>query len=117
MLPQYKNLKGLTLVLTILLSTPLIAACATTNPQIVLAAVECAPYIPPEYRKQIIGAQPLPKGATVGLLADRLDEQTANLDRSQGRTSDVIGLVDTCDKRNKEILKEAFPDKPWYKFW
>ena len=103
--------------MTTLLLTPSITACATTNPQIVLAAVECAPYIPPEYRKQIVGAQPLPKPATVGMLADRLDEQTANLDRSQGRTSDVISLIDTCDKRNKQILKEAFPEKPWYKFW
>jgi hypothetical protein len=117
MLLQYKKLKGPMLALTMILSIPLITACATTNPQVVLAAVECAPYIPPEYRKQLIGAQPLPKGATVGLLADRLDEQTATLDRSQGRTSDVIALVDTCDVRNKQILKEAFPDKPWYKFW
>jgi hypothetical protein len=59
----------------------------------------------------------LPQGATIGTLVDRLDEQTYNLDRANGRTSDVIGLIDACDKRNKGIIRELVPEKEWYQIW
>lgn len=87
------------------------------NQPLVLAAIECAPLVPEDYRKKIVGVAPLKKGDTPVVALDRLDEQTANLDRSQGRTSDVIGLIDACDKRNKGIIKELVPEKQWYEIW
>lgn len=84
---------------------------------LVLAAIECAPLVPQSYREKLQGVGPLPQGATIGTLADRLDEQTSNLDRANGRTSDVIGLIDACDKRNKGIIRELVPEKQWYEIW
>lgn len=59
----------------------------------------------------------LEKGSTVGTLGIKLDAQTGNLDRANGRTADVVSLVDKCDERNAGIIKKLVPDKPFWKIW
>ena len=70
-----------------------------------LAAVKCGTYIPETYRKPVEGVTPLAKGSTVGDLGVKLDTQTNNLDRANGRTGDLVALVDSCDTRNEGIIK------------
>lgn len=62
------------------------------------------------------GVSPLAEGATVGDLGAKLDAQTANLDRANGRTSDVLQIMDACDRRNQGIIREM-TKKPWWKVW
>lgn len=97
-----------------LLLTP---GCATTNQPLVLAAVKCGTYIPETYRQPVPGVTPLAKGSTVGDLGTKLDRQTNNLDQANGRTGDLVALVDSCDTRNQQIIKTLVPDKPFWKFW
>lgn len=52
------------------------------------------------------GVPLLPKDATDGILGERLDSQTANLDKANGRTKDLVNIIESCDKRNEEIVKE-----------
>ena len=82
-----------------------------------LAAVKCGTYIPETYRKPVEGVTPLAKGSTVGDLGVKLDTQTNNLDRANGRTGDLVALVDSCDTRNEGIIKKLVPEKPFWKFW
>ena len=65
----------------------------STNQPLVLAAVKCGTYIPETYRKPVMGVTPLAKGSTVGDLGAKLDSQTNNLDRANGRTGDLVSLV------------------------
>lgn len=53
----------------------------------------------------------------MGDLGVKLDTQTNNLDRANGRTSDLVALVDSCDTRNEGIIKKLVPEKPFWKFW
>lgn len=88
---------------------PLITACASTNLRLVALAIECP--VPEEYRKHIEGVGQLAPKSTTGDLATALNTQTANLDRSQGRTDDLIAQSDSCNTRNKEIIKALEPPK------
>lgn len=54
-------------------------------------------------------------GSDVGGLGQALDGQTARLDQANGRTSDVITVVDDCDRRNAELLKSIQPKKGLFK--
>lgn len=80
----------------------------------ILPALRCASLIPQTYRGDLPGVGPLGPNATVGDLATKLDEQTMNLKRANGRTSDVIAIVDACDQRQAEVA-EALKPRPWWK--
>jgi hypothetical protein len=41
----------------------------------------------------------------VGGLGDALNQQTANLDRANGRTADVIAITEACDRRQEAVVK------------
>ncbi len=87
--------------------------CASTSqipPALLTQVIKCSDQIPDEYRTKLKGVT-LEKGATLLDLGKALNSTTATLDRSQGRTGDLISLAEQCDKRNAEILKEAFKRK------
>lgn len=42
--------------------------------------------------------------------------QTAQLEKANGRTKDVIQLVDRCDALVEDMAKKLKP-KPFWKFW
>ena len=88
--------------------------CASTNQQLAVLAVNCGSAIPPEYRIPVKGVSLLAPKSTLGDLGGKLDTQTANLDKVNGRVSDVISIVDACDTRNKEIVKLITPKKKWF---
>lgn len=51
----------------------------------------------------------LPVPSTAGDLAASLDGQTGKLDQANGRTADVIALVEACDARSAEVAAELKP--------
>ena len=107
------RLRGLTLLSTLLSFGPLISGCVTTKPIVTnLAAFHCAQDLPPSYRKPVLSAGLLSPNETVGGLAVKYDAQTANLDRANERTSDVIALVDSCNKRMDDASQELKGKKP-----
>lgn len=90
----------------------LLSACAGTPPTpLILAALKCGGGIPPSYREPVAGVALSSIGGTLGSHDQALDGQTARLDQANGRTADVIHVVDDCDKRNAELLKSVQPKK------
>lgn len=87
--------------------------CATTNQRLAVLAVNCSSAIPEEYKQYVQGTK-LPVGATISDLAVALDTQTARLDMANGRTADMISLIQKCDARNAEIVKELAPEKKFF---
>lgn len=71
----------------------------------------CGDQIPPSYRQPVRGVGLLSSQATAGEATGKLDGQTAALDVSNGRTADVIGIVDRCDARNAEAAAKLQPRK------
>jgi hypothetical protein len=51
---------------------------------------------------------------SVGDVLAALDGQTAALDRANGRTGDLINLMEACDRRTTEARISVSP-KPWWK--
>lgn len=70
-----------------------------------LAALKCSDNIPESYKTAVPGVSPLQVGAVVGTMGVKLDGQTANLERANGRTADVIAITEACDKRQAEVMK------------
>lgn len=93
----------------------------TTRP-VIAPALNCSKLIPEAYRKPVPGASvPKPDRVTGRhvTLADVMqfgDGQSAALDRANGRTSDVVSLVDLCSSANEEMAKKLQP-KPWWHLW
>lgn len=52
---------------------------------------------------------PLPAGGTVGDWVAFADAQTGQLDKANGRTADVIGIVERCEQRDAAAVKRARP--------
>lgn len=91
-----------------------LAGCSTTqlSPPII-AALDCTQGIPASYRAPVTGAQLPPANGDVADLAKFADAQTDKLDQANGRTSDLIAIADTCQKRQQAVLTALAP-KPWY---
>jgi len=89
-----------------------LSACATqlveTRP-----AASCASLIPESWREGVQSA-PLPS-----LQADKTDwqvfsvEQTGQLDKANGRTRDSISIVEKCEARDAEAVKQI-QRRPWW---
>lgn len=85
-------------------------ACVGTPPIVTtLAAIDCSKLIPDSYRQPVPPAPPLRVGSTVGDLATTLDGQTARLDQANGRTADVVKIVDVCHDRQAAVLAKLQP--------
>lgn len=89
----------------------LVTGCAGT-PLIVAAPSACSDLLPAEWREPVAGA-PLPQGDSVGEWVAFGDGQTAQLDKANDRTTSAIGIVERCEKRDREAVNRA--RKPWWK--
>lgn len=56
----------------------------------------------------VLGA-PLPTGGTVGDWIAFADAQTAQLDKANDRTATSIGIIQRCEKRDREAVQLARP--------
>lgn len=72
--------------------------------------------IPPSYRQPVKPTRLPAADATAGDLWQSLDDQTSRLDQSNGRTSDVVAIADSCQARQTKVLAALTPT-PWWKFW
>ncbi len=78
--------------------------------------MKCGKLVPQSYRKPLEGVAPLANPAPVAALGTALDSQTAVLDRSQGRTADLIEAIDTCDELNAELMASLAKRYRWIRF-
>lgn len=85
----------------------LLSACAG-SPIIVATPSACSTLIPTAWHTPVPGA-PLPAGGTVGDWIAFGDAQTAQLDKSNGRTVDALGIISRCEERDKASVKRARP--------
>lgn len=77
---------------------PAAAGCAALRPiSPTPLAFSCAALIPDSDRKPVTPTALPPADATAGGLWIALDGQTARLDMANGRTADVIAIVDACE--------------------
>jgi hypothetical protein len=107
---------GLRLPSILILSGLLVSGCVTTPPMpVIQAALKCGPLVPQSYRAPVPPVPLLRHDADAGDALTALDGQTAALDRANGRTADVIAIVDTCDKRSAEVFEALKPKRPWWK--
>jgi hypothetical protein len=67
--------------------------------------------VPRSYRTDVPGVGTLPAGATVGDLAVALDGEAMRRSQANGRTSDVIAMIDACDQRSAEVLEALKPKR------
>lgn len=86
------------------------AGCALTpRPPVTPDVIRCAELIPDRYRQPVKGTA-IP-GPTVGEISAALDSQTSKLDQANGRTSDVVAIVDVCDRHNTAAIDKIRPRK------
>ena len=94
-----------------------VGGCAAMRPTpTILAALDCASLIPPSYRSPIPPTRLPPADATAGGLWSALDDQTARLDRANGRTADVVAMADACQAHQSKAAADLKP-RPWWKVW
>ena len=79
--------------------------CANTKLQLDAIHLNCSSQIPRAYKLDTPGTSVLPKNSTVGTLAEKLDEQTANLDIANANKNAILDMVYACDIRNAEIVR------------
>ena len=77
--------------------------CASTKIQLDALSVKCYGSIPPELKTRVPGVSILTFMSTVGDLASKLDEQTANLETANNHTEAVLEITRKCDERNQDI--------------
>ena len=69
-------------------------------------AVACSSLVPSDWKEGVPGA-PLPDGNTVGDWVAFADAQTGRLDVANGRTRDALGIVERCEARDAQALRQA----------
>jgi hypothetical protein len=84
---------------------------------VMLGALKCAPLVPESYRQPVKPAPLLRPDATAGEALDALNGTTASLDQANDRTTDVISIVEACDKRSAEVTASLTQKKPWWKLF
>lgn len=78
-------------------------------------AAPCSQLLPRDWKEGVPGAD-LPAGNTVGDWIAFGDAQTGQLDKSNGRYVDGIGIVERCEARDA-AARAALTNKPWWRFW
>lgn len=110
--------RGLLTASILILLASLVAGCATTLPTpVILAALKCGPLVPESYRRPVPPTPLLRPDATAGDALTALDGQTAALDQANGRTGDLVQIIDACDKRSAEVFTALQPKRKWWKAW
>lgn len=96
--------RALISALTLVLLAPFATACAG-GPPIVDLATACSTMIPSSHRLPVPGAE-LPAGdLSAGRLAVFADAQTGQLDKANGRTADVLEIVERCESRDRAMMR------------
>lgn len=108
--------RALTPVLILSSCAVLVSGCAATVPMpLMLSALQCAPLIPQSYRQPVPAPALPPPDATAGDVLDALDGTTSALDQANNHASDMVYIVEACDKRSAEVAQALAPKKPWWK--
>lgn len=97
---------GRTMLLSLGLVTLALQACVGGPPIVTTSGAGCASLIPPEWREGVAGAD-LPDGNTVGDWIAFGDAQTGKLDQANDRTASTIGIVERCEARDAEAVRQA----------
>jgi hypothetical protein len=84
-----------------------VSGCVSAGP-ILAETGSCSDYIPVAWRLPVPGAD-LPAGDTVGDWIVFGDQQTAQLDKSNGRLADTLHIVGECERRSKEAVRRSRP--------
>lgn len=87
-----------------------LSACAS-RPVTILNAGPCSALIPDSWRAAV-PAPNLPVGQTAGEWAAYADAAVGQLDKANGRTGDVIGIVRACEARDAEAVERI--GRPWW---
>lgn len=98
------------LILTSTLLLGGLSACAS-RPVTILNARPCSALIPDSWRAGV-PAPSLPAVATAGEWAAYADAAAGQLDKANGRTADVIGIVRACEARDAEAVERI--GRPWW---
>lgn len=104
---RYEVLRARTRALLPLLLMLAAPACAA-GPPIVASPSACSTLVPDSWRQPVPGAD-IPKGDTVGEWVAFSDAQTGQLDKANGRTTDALGIIERCERRDAEAVKSAKP--------
>lgn len=99
--------------LMMLLPVVLLCAACAGSIQVLTPAAGCSSLVPAGW------TEPVPSAAFPANLADVRDwqvfgvEQTGQLAKANGRTSDVIEIVRSCEARDAAAVRQA--TRPWYR--
>lgn len=78
--------------------TPLLGLlCAGCQTTVMTPPVECSQFIPDSW-KQPVAAAPLPSGRDLPAWVTFGIEQSGQLEKSNGRTADILHIVQQCEK-------------------
>lgn len=84
-----------------------LSGCVSSGP-IIASASSCSALIPNSWRLGVEGAE-LPGGDTVGDWIAFADAQTGKLDVANGRTADSLSIIERCEARDKEAVRDSRP--------
>ncbi|MBK6026037.1 hypothetical protein QOZ96_002469 [Brevundimonas nasdae] len=99
-------------LIALLLISPLVGACAGST-QVLAPTVGCSSLIPRGW------TEPVPSAALPSSDAVEADwqvfgiEQTGQLARANGRTSDVVEIVTSCEARDAKAVRQI--ERPWWR--
>lgn len=99
------------MILALTLSCAGVSACAHQAP-VVLSAAPCLSLVPEGWR-QGVPAPALPAGSTAGDWAAYADEAVGALDKSNGRLTDTLDILDACERRDAEVAAKL--ERPWWR--
>lgn len=100
------------LILSVMLAGGL-SACITA-PVTVSSVADCSRLVPKGWKDGVPSAEP-PTADTAANWVAFGAAQTGQLDKANGRTTDTIGIVETCEAMKAEAAKAA--RRPWWRFW
>lgn len=101
-----------TLVVAMMLT--LLCGCVSPTPIVTTpAALHCAPDLPASYRTPVKPPSLLPPDATAGDLGHALRDMAADLDTANGKSADLVGMIDSCNARIDETVAKLNPP-PWW---
>lgn len=101
-------------LIALLLSAPLYAGCAATT-QVLTPGAPCSSLVPAGW------AEPVPSAAFPRDDADDRAwmafgvEQTGQLVKANGRTSDSLAIVRACEARDAAAVRRI--ERPWWRRW
>jgi hypothetical protein len=86
-----------------MLTATTLAACVSSGP-ILATPSDCAGFIPEAWKEPVPGAE-LPDGNTLADWIVFADQQTAQLDKANGRLRDTLHIVGECERRAAAAVK------------